>query len=127
MTRTAKRRSARVRPRRSRESWLEAALGVLSRQGSARIRVRDLCRATGASERTLRRAFDENLGVPPKTYLLARRLNGVQRELRHSTRGDAHVNEVAHKWGFWHMGQLAADYRRRFGEYPSETLARSAR
>ena len=28
---------------------------------------------------------------------------------------------VAHRWGFWHMGQFARDYRRLFGELPSET------
>ncbi len=30
--------------------------------------VQDLCRSTGASERTLRRAFAEELGVGLKTY-----------------------------------------------------------
>ena len=34
----------------------------------------------------------------------------------------AGVAEVASRWGFWHMGQLAADYRQLFGELPSETL-----
>lgn len=106
---------------------LRRALAYVREYPREPLRVNDLCRATGASERTLRRAFVEKLGVPPKAYLLARRLNGVRRELRHSTRGDSRVNEAAHNWGFWHMGQLAADYRRWFGEYPSKTLARSAR
>jgi len=106
---------------------LRRALAYVREHPCEPLRVNDLCRATGASERTLRRAFVEKLGVPPKAYLLARRLNGVRRELRHSTRGDSRVNEAAHNWGFWHMGQLAADYRRWFGEYPSKTLARSAR
>ena len=34
------------------------------------------------------------------------------------------IADVANEWGFWHMGQLAADYRRHFGENPSETLRR---
>jgi len=106
---------------------LRRALAYVREHPREPLRVNDLCRATGASERTLRRAFVENLGVPPKAYLLARRLNGIRRELRHSTRRDSRVNEAAHKWAFWHMGQLAADYRRWFGEYPSETLARSTR
>ena len=49
MTPMAKGRSARVQPRRSRENWLEAALEVLSRQGAARIRVRDLCADLGVT------------------------------------------------------------------------------
>jgi AraC family transcriptional regulator, ethanolamine operon transcriptional activator len=33
------------------------------------------------------------------------------------------IGDIANTWGFWHMGQFAADYRRQFGELPSETLA----
>jgi AraC family ethanolamine operon transcriptional activator len=55
----------------------------------------------------------------------SRRRNGLRRELRHSDPAATRVNEVAHRRGFWHMGQLAADYRRWFGELPSDTLARS--
>jgi transcriptional regulator GlxA family with amidase domain len=29
---------------------------------------------------------------------------------------------VARKWGFGHYGRFAADYARRFGRKPSETL-----
>jgi AraC-like DNA-binding protein len=32
---------------------------------------------------------------------------------------------VARKWGFGHYGRFAADYRRRFGHKPSETLRRT--
>ncbi|MCK5375915.1 MAG: helix-turn-helix domain-containing protein, partial [Acidobacteria bacterium] len=32
------------------------------------------------------------------------------------------VTDVANNWGFWHMGQFAADYRKMFGELPSQTL-----
>jgi AraC family ethanolamine operon transcriptional activator len=32
------------------------------------------------------------------------------------------INEIAHRWGFWHMSQFATDYHRFFGELPSETL-----
>jgi AraC family ethanolamine operon transcriptional activator len=38
----------------------------------------------------------------------------------------ASPREIAIEWGFWHMGQFAADYRRQFGELPSETLTREA-
>jgi AraC-like DNA-binding protein len=32
------------------------------------------------------------------------------------------VNEIAARWGFDHAGNFAADYRRLFGELPSQTL-----
>jgi len=89
--------------------------------------VRDLCRAAGASERTLRYAFVERYGVPPKAYLKAVRLHGVRRELRSADLHALRVTDTANRWGFWHMGDFAADYRRLFGELPSKTLARPAR
>jgi AraC-like DNA-binding protein len=35
------------------------------------------------------------------------------------------VHDVATRWGFWNLGEFAADYRRQFGELPSETLRRT--
>jgi AraC-like DNA-binding protein len=34
------------------------------------------------------------------------------------------ITDVANEWGFWHMGQFAADYQSQFGELPSETRNR---
>jgi AcrR family transcriptional regulator len=44
-----KRKMTDSQPRRSREEWLDAALEVLSQQGGARIRVRDLCATLGVT------------------------------------------------------------------------------
>jgi AraC family ethanolamine operon transcriptional activator len=35
------------------------------------------------------------------------------------------IIELAGIQGFWHMGQFAADYRRIYGELPSDTLKRN--
>jgi AraC family ethanolamine operon transcriptional activator len=61
--------------------------------------------------------------MTPKAYLTAMRLDGVR---RHLVPGEPTVKiaDVANRWGFWHMGQFAADYRRHFGELPSQTLQR---
>ncbi|MCK5675677.1 MAG: helix-turn-helix domain-containing protein [Verrucomicrobia bacterium] len=84
--------------------------------------VKDLCTATGASKRTLEYAFSNYLGIGPKTYINAVRLNGVHKQLRAGQPGQIHVTDAANHWGFWHMGQFAADYRKLFGENPSATL-----
>ena len=84
--------------------------------------VKTLCAATGVSKRTLEYAFRNHLGICPKTYINAIRLNGAHRHLRAGQPGQINVADAANHWGFWHMGQFAADYRKLFGENPSATL-----
>jgi AraC-like DNA-binding protein len=85
--------------------------------------IETVCRAAGVSWRSLNYAFRDIFGVTPKRYLEATRLDGVRKEL-HRRGPSARISDVANAWGFWHMGQFAADYRRQFGELPSETLQR---
>ena len=82
----------------------------------------EVCQRVGASRRKLNYCFQDVLGSNPVKYLRAVRLNGVRRELR---AGATAVQDVAARWGFWHMGQFARDYRQQFGELPSLTLSRA--
>jgi AraC-like DNA-binding protein len=113
----ARRPLAQVRSRA-----LKCALSVVAARAHEPLAITELYELSGASGRTLRYAFEEEFGLSPKQYLQAHRLNGVRRELRH---GDAttKVADAANAWGFWHMGQFAADYRKMFGELPGVTLA----
>jgi AraC-like DNA-binding protein len=86
--------------------------------------VANLCRVTGASARALRTAFMERYSIPPSRFLKAYRLNGVREDLRLLAAPGIRIAEVAKKWGFWHLGQFASDYRSWFEELPSETLRR---
>ncbi len=88
--------------------------------------VANLCTAANVSERTLRNYFVRQLGMTPKAYLMGKKLAGVHRELWQSQSTETLVSDVANLWGFWHMGQFAADYRKLFGELPSQTLLRNA-
>ena len=103
---------------------LVAAMEVIRAHEHESLALADLARASGASIRTLGYAFHDRYGVSPKRYLLLRRLNGVHRDLAAAEKGSTTVTAVAGRWGFWHMGELAAAYRRLFGELPSSTLAR---
>jgi AraC family ethanolamine operon transcriptional activator len=87
------------------------------------ITVPDLCEATHASRRALQYAFEDVLQVSPVTYLRCMRLNRVRRDLARDP--DAHVGDVAARWGFWHLSRFAADYRELFGELPSGTRKRA--
>lgn len=88
--------------------------------------IEDLCRHLGVSRRTLQYSFREVLRVNPVSYLRALRLNGVRRALKAADRQCGSVQDIAARWGFWHLSHFASDYRRMFGELPSETLTRSA-
>jgi len=79
----------------------------------------DLCRELGINDRTLRLAFQERYGVGPMTYYRFLRLNAVRSQLK--THREISIADAAREFGFHHLGNFAADYRRLFGMRPSET------
>jgi AraC family ethanolamine operon transcriptional activator len=85
-------------------------------------RIDHLCAGLGTSERSLRDAFKACTGISASAYLKTFRLNQVRSELKSRSPMSTRVQDVAFGWGFSHMGQFAADYKRLFGESPSETL-----
>lgn len=84
----------------------------------------ELARAAGVSIRTISRGFRERHGVSPMAWLKARRLEAAQSELLDAVPGEITVTAVALRYGFENPGRFAAEYRQRFGEFPSETLRR---
>lgn len=86
------------------------------------ITVPDLCRQFHVSRRTLQNCFYQVLGIGPVAYLRSIRLNAVRRELKNPEAVRHTVQDVAAAWGFWHLSQFSADYKRLFGELPSEAL-----
>ncbi|RMQ49451.1 DNA-binding domain-containing protein, AraC-type [Pseudomonas cichorii] len=82
----------------------------------------DMCRHIGASRRKLQYCFQETLEINPVAYLRALRLNAARRELRE--RSVSCVQDVATRWGFWHLSRFSSEYRELFGELPSQTLNR---
>lgn len=84
--------------------------------------VPELCEQLLVSRRTLQYCFQDVLGMAPATYLRALRMNGARRDL--CTQAGS-VQDVAAAWGFWHLSQFSADYRRMFGMRPSEALRAS--
>ena len=82
----------------------------------------DLGAATGLSDRRIRAAFNERLGVPVATYFRYRALHAAHRELIAAEPGHTTVATVATRWGFWHLGRFARRYDDQFGESPSATL-----
>lgn len=84
--------------------------------------IADICAELAISGRTLRRVFTETFAISPGQYQLTLRLNNVRRELKGRGSGGT-ISQIASRHGFWHMGRFSAQYRRHFGETPSQTAA----
>lgn len=79
----------------------------------------------GMSARALQRGFQEHVGCSPMDYLRDVRLKWARDVLGAAdASSDLTVTQVALESGFMHMGRFSVQYRRRFGESPSETLRR---
>ena len=106
-----------------RRRGLNRALEYLRTADLSRVSVADLCRVARVSDRTLRYAFHDELDLSPLAFLRRLRLHAARRELMNAEGALPRVTDVANRQGFLELGRFAADYRRLFGELPSETLA----
>jgi len=101
------------------------ALNIIHNSEFESITAMELCKHTECSQRTLEKCFSNRFGVTPKKYIKCLRLAEVRQGLLNFDALDYDsIIELAAVNGFWHMGQFAADYRRIYGELPSETLNR---
>jgi AraC-like DNA-binding protein len=82
--------------------------------------VGSLAVAVGVSRRSLERAFRKHTGVSPWKYVKSVRLRRARDELRAADPERVTVGEVARRWGMTHS-QFSAEYRRLYGETPTET------
>ena len=100
-------------------------LAVIRQNKYEPLSIEDLSVVGKVPERTLNEICRREFGISPGAFIKGYRLFGVHRELWRSGPSSVHVTDVANAWGFWHMGQFAADYRKMFAELPSMTLKRS--
>jgi transcriptional regulator GlxA family with amidase domain len=86
------------------------------------IHISALCRTLMISERTLRKAFHRICGLPPCRHLRILRLSHARRALLSADRRLTSVTEIATCFGFVELGRFSVEYRKVFGESPSQTL-----
>jgi len=84
-----------------------------------------LSRIVGIAPRTLARAVRALHDTTPSRYLRTVRLALARQALLRPGAGTKTVTAVATQFGFSELGRFAGEYRRAFGESPSETLRRS--
>jgi transcriptional regulator GlxA family with amidase domain len=81
-----------------------------------------LAEVAGVSTRSLQEGFRRYVGTSPTAYLREVRLARAHEDLRRMDHAATSVAEVAHRWGFLHLGRFAAHYRAKYGVSPSRTL-----
>ena len=112
---TGERRAATPKQVRRAESFIQAHSGET-------IRLAQIAAAAGCSIRALQLAFRTFRNTTPMTLLKQARLARVHSELSRSDPGAVTVTEIATRYGFYNLGRFAREYRRSFGQSPSETL-----
>jgi transcriptional regulator GlxA family with amidase domain len=82
----------------------------------------DCARALGVSARSLANVVKGIHGVSTQRYVRTRRLNAVRDALMAAGR-PCQIKQIARAHGFVHLGEFCSEYRKQFGELPSETRA----
>lgn len=108
----------------NRERIVRRVRNFLDAHPESALSIADICNEVGVTRRTLQNAIQEVFNISPQHYLKAIRLNGFRRALK-ASHPTVSIGDIAASWGFWHLSQLAQDYRRLFGELPSKTRERS--
>jgi AraC-like DNA-binding protein len=83
----------------------------------------DLAVIAGISARSLQRQFRASLGQTPIEALRTIRLERARRGLLLAARGQT-ISDIALCCGSSHLGRFSIEYRRLYGETPSQTLRR---
>lgn len=111
-------------PRQAVPRDVRLALAYLRRAVTRRVEAAELAGICGVPERTLHRHFRRFLGQTPLVHFRHMRLAAAREALLAPSNEAVSVTEVATRFGFAHLGRFSSDFRRRFGEAPSTTLAR---
>ena len=102
---------------------VKLVLDYLHSEPSEEITAVEMCKLANCSQSWLEHSFRKRFGVTPKKYVKFLRLSRLRESLLNPDKVEGRtVIELASTYGFWHMGQLAADYRNVYGELPSDTL-----
>ncbi|MCR9089572.1 MAG: AraC family transcriptional regulator [Rhodobacteraceae bacterium] len=106
--------------------YVRRAEEIMSAEAREAPTIGQVAQRVGVSARTLSEGFRRFRGITPRSFLAARRLDGLKADLE-TAPSERSISGIAADWGYVNAGALAGAYRRRFGELPSHTRSRAAR
>ena len=107
-----------------RASILQKFEDIVQHHLTSELRIPDICTSIGISQRTLENICNHYYGMPPRRYLMTRRLNAARDHLLNTAAEGECIATIAARFGFRHPGRFSHIYRSLFGELPSSTIER---
>lgn len=101
--------------------WVAAACALAASPADSLPTVDSLCAQLHVTRRTLQNGFQEVVATSPLQLLRTLRLNRMRRILRAPEHAALPIHDLAADWGFVSPSHFSHDYRRLFGETPSQT------
>lgn len=88
-----------------------------------KLRIGDLLKVAGISQRSLEYLYKDHYGITPQRYLALRRLHSFREHLLRPREPQQTISSIAASYGLTHPGRLSKEYRDIFGELPSQTAS----
>ena len=105
---------------RKRDVALKKSIAFIQSVSDRNISLKELCKVSSVSERTLEYAFLEKFQINPSQYIKAHKLHLVKKHLIMHKGSKPKISDVASLYGFHHLGQFSHDFKRQFGLNPSK-------
>ncbi len=111
---------------KDREAILDELVRWIRANNHRPLSLTDLEQRSGYSDRSLRNAFQERYGCPPKQWIRRTRMEAARERLLNPEPGDS-VSTIARDHGYQHVSQFSRDYRSVFGQRPSLVMRQARR
>ncbi len=105
--------------------FIRRVIEIIEANADQPFTVHDLASFVGVSTRSLFAGFKKYQNTTPMALQRFIRMNRARKDLLSPNAANTNITQIASNWGFTHLGRFTAEYKKSFGELPSETLRRS--
>jgi len=102
--------------------YIRDGRALLKQNINATYTIADMVEDLKISKRTIQHGFKHYLGFTPKEYQQYIRLNGIRNTILNVKDTYITLSEIAANYNYSHLGHFSVEYKKFFGESPSETL-----